>query len=250
MSEHLTERTVAQEACLRESLAGLSRLAMRQLSLSKMLTHVAEFAVQAIPGADGVGVTLFQDDRADTSVASADFVRNVDAVQYLLGEGPCITAANQRRTVSSGQLETDRAFPRFGPKSAAMGVHSVLSLPLLTLDGVLGSMNVYAHVENAFDARAVQLGELFAIPAAVSVQNAQELSQAQRLTEQLQAALSSRAVIDQAVGIIMSRTGCSDDQAFDKLRTMSQASNRKLALVAAQIVDEAVRRARARIART
>jgi len=231
---------------LRESLAGLSRLAMLQMSLQDTLIHIAEFGVHAIPGADGAGVTLFQDDRADTLVASAEFVREVDAIQYRLGEGPCITAAAERRTVRSGSLGDDLDYPRFGPTVSRLGVHSVLSLPLVAPAVVLGSLNVYARSKDAFDDRAAELGELFAVPAAISVQNAQVLSQAQRLATQLQAALSSRAVIDQALGILMSRSGCSDDEAFDKLRAMSQSENRKLVAVAQHVVDEAVRRARAR----
>ena len=179
-------------------------------------------------------------------VASAEFVREVDAIQYGIGEGPCITAATERRTVHSGSLGGDRQWPRFGPRVGRLGVHSVLSLPLVAGEGVLGAMNVYAHAKDAFDDRAVELGELFAVQAAISVQNAQALAQARRLATQLQAALTSRAVIDQAVGILMSRTGCTAGEAFDKLRVISQTENRKSSAVAQSILDEAVRRARAR----
>jgi hypothetical protein len=111
---------------------------------------------------------------------------------------------------------------------------------------VLGAMNVYAHAKDAFDERAVEFGELFAVPAAVSVQNAHALANARRLATQLQAALTGRATIDQAMGIVMSRSGCAALEAFDKLRVMSQQENRKVSDVAQQIVDEAIRRARAR----
>jgi len=127
-----------------------------------------------------------------------------------------------------------------------LGVHSVLSLPLITPGGVVGAMNVYAHPPNAFDEHAAVIGELFAVPAAIAVQNAQVLAQTKRLANQLQAALTSRAVIDQALGILMSRTGSTSDQAFDRLRDRSQADNVKLRDVAQRVVDEAVRRARAR----
>ena len=237
----------ADEADLRDSLEGLAHLAIGQLDLSAMLTHVAEFAVQAIPGADGAGLTLFQEGRPDTIVATAEFVREVDAIQYGLGEGPCITAAAESHTVRSGSLGGDRAWPRFGPKVSRLGVHSVVSLPLVVREeGVLGAMNVYAHAKDSFDSRAVELGEAYAVPAAISVQNARALAQARALAAQLRAALASRPVIDQALGILMSRTGCTPDEAFGKLRVRSQTENRKLSAVAQQLVDEAVRRARAR----
>lgn len=231
---------------LRVSLAALSQLSMGQLDLRDVLTRVAEFAVAAIPGADGAGLTLLEQGRADTIVASATFVAEVDAIQYSLEQGPCITAALEGRTVRSGSLSSDEQWPLFGPRVGRLGVHSVLSLPLVTPGGVVGAMNVYAHPPNAFDDRAAQIGELFALPAAVAVQNAQVLAQTKRLAQQLQSALTSRAVIDQALGVLMSRVGGTAEEAFDRLRERSQAENIKLREVAQRVVDQAVRRARAR----
>lgn len=146
----------------------------------------------------------------------------------------------------SGSLGGDAAFPRFGPRVSRLGVHSALSLPLLGPDGPLGAMNVYAHARDAFDERAVQLGELFAVPAAIAVRNAHSLAETRRLASQLDQALRSRAMIDHALGIVMSRTGATPEEAFDRLRVISQRENRKVAAVAQSLVDEAVRRARDR----
>ena len=239
--------SVAQAAGdLRESMAALSRLATGPLKLTDALSRIAQYAAAAIPGADGAGLTLLEQGHADTIVASAPFVAEVDDIQYAIEEGPCITAALQGRTVRSGELGTDSQWPRFGPRVGRLGVHSVLSLPLLVGDRVVGAINVYAHAPNAFDEDAAVLGELFAAPAAIAVQNALVLAQAKRLTQQLQDALVSRAVIDQALGIMMSRAGGTAAEAFDRLRLRSQADNVKLREVAQRVVDEAVRRARAR----
>ena len=231
---------------LRDSLTSLSQLAMNSLSLSQMLTHIAEFAVKAIPGADGAGLTLEHGDRRDTIVATDDFVVEVDTIQYAVGEGPCITAAAEGRTVRSGSLGGDGHWPRFGPRIGRLGVHSALSLPLLSRRGTLGAINVYARAKDAFDDRAVALGELFAVPAAVSVENARTLSNALLLSHQLERALTNRKVIDHAIGIIVSRSGCSSSEAFTRLRVMSQKDGTKLTVVAQSIFDEAQRRAQAR----
>ena len=231
---------------LATSLAGLSGLLTDHRPLQETLIEIAEFAVQAIPGADGAGLTMLEDARAQTVVASAEFVHAVDDVQYGLGEGPCLLAVESRATQTSGSLGGDPRWPRFGPRVGRMGVHSVLSLPLLLPDRVVGAMNVYAHAKNAFDSAAVRTGELFARPAAVAAHNAQVLAQSQRLAEQLGEALTSRAVIDQALGVLMSRTGASPDEAFSRLRSMSQAQHVKVAEVARVLLDEAVRRARSR----
>jgi GAF domain-containing protein len=240
------ERRSTEDEDLRESLMGLSRLASDRLPLEDLLTQVATYAVQAIPGADGAGLTLLEQDRADTIVATALFVTEIDDIQYGLNQGPCISAACEGQTVLSGSLGADPRWPRFGGRVARLGVHSVVSLPLITPDGVVGAMNVYAHNKNVFDDRAAELGQIFAAPAAIAVHNAHVLAQTRRLANQLQSALELRGVIDRAVGILMSRSGITEHEALERLRSLSQHEHRKLAEVARHIVDEAVARARAR----
>jgi len=245
------EQVRADAADLQSAIGDLAGLVAGSLGLSELLTEVAAFAVHAIPGAEGAGVTLLRVDRIDNMVealaASAPFVAEIDEIQYVtLQEGPCITAALERRTVRSGSLGGEKMWPRFGPRVGRLGVHSALSLPLLLPDQVVGAINVYAHDKDVFDEYAAELGELFAKPAAVAVHNAHVLAQAMALTAQLQTALSTRPVIDQAIGLIRGRSGRSAEDAFAQLRAISQAEHRKLADVAQRIVDEAVRRARAR----
>jgi GAF domain-containing protein len=244
--EQAAERRSAEDEDLRESLAGLSQLVSDRLPLEDLLTRVATYAVQAIPGADGAGLTLLEQDRADTIVATAPFVTEVDDIQYGANQGPCISAAREGQTVVSGSLGGDSRWPRFGGRVARLGVHSVVSLPLITPDGVVGAMNVYAHGKNVFDDRAAELGQVFAAPAAIAVHNAHVLAQTRRLANQLQSALELRGIIDQAIGILMSRSGSTEYEALERLRSLSQHEHRKLAEVARRIVDEAVARARAR----
>jgi GAF domain-containing protein len=236
---------IAEEDDLREGLAGLSQLTSR-LGLEDLLTRVAHYAVRAIPGADGAGLTLLEEDRSNTVVSTAPYVREIDDLQYGIGQGPCITAARESQTVMSGSLGSDPRWRKFGGTVARLGVHSVLSLPLITPDGVVGAMNVYAHDRNVFDERAAELGEIFAVPAAVAVQNAHVLAQTQRLAARLQSALETRGIVDRAVGIVMSRSGGTADEALARLRALSQNEHSKLVVVAGQIVEDAVRRARAR----
>lgn len=245
------EQASADAADLHASLGELSSLVTGRLGLPEVLSHVAMFAVRAIPGADGAGVTLLKVDRPDNMVqvlaASHPFVAEIDEIQYsALHEGPCITAALERRTVRSGSLGGEQMWPRFGPRVGRLGIHSALSLPLLMPGQVVGAINVYARKKDAFDDHAAELGELFATPAAVAVHNAQILAQAHALTSQLQTALSSRPIVDQAIGILRGRSGDTAAEAFAKLREMSQSDHVKLIEVAQKLVDEAVRRARAR----
>lgn len=239
------------EAHLHAGLRGVAGIVAGGRGVIDLLRDVAEFAGQAIPRADGVGVALIDPEQGMSSVrtwaATAVLVHEIDTVQYSeLREGPCITCMESRRPTVSGSLGSDSRWPHFGGRVARMRVHSALALPLIVGDQLIGSINAYAKSRDAFADHAVQLGSQFAKPAAVSVYNAQLLSHAHDRTLRLQRALESRSVIDQAIGIIRSRSGGDADEAFQRLAELSQAENVKLHSVAERLVEEAARRARAR----
>ncbi|MCV7149710.1 GAF and ANTAR domain-containing protein [Mycolicibacterium pyrenivorans] len=246
-----TAQREADEFDLFAGLRGVTGLVADARGVADLATEVAEFAVRAIPGVDGAGVALLQPEHVtphlQTFAATAEFVNKIDSAQYeQLHEGPCITCMQTGRAVVSGSLGSDDRWPHFGGRVARMGVHSALSLPLIVGEQVIGAINTYARTRDAFGEHAVELGSQFAGSAAVSVHNAQVLASARDRTEHLQRALGSRAVIDQAIGIIRSRSGVTGDEAIDRLKRMSQADNVKLVVVAERLVDEAVRRAKAR----
>ncbi|HTI77558.1 MAG TPA: GAF and ANTAR domain-containing protein [Mycobacterium sp.] len=240
----------ADDVDLQAGLSGVAGIVSGGRGVVNVLHDVAQFAAQAIPGVDGAGITMIESS-TDTGqikawAATAAFVSDIDKVQYhVLHEGPCITAMQSGRPVVSGSLGSDDRWPRFGGRVARMGVHSALSMPLTVGDEVIGAINAYAHARDAFSEHAVRLATQFAGPAAVSVCNARLLSDARERTENLQQALVSREVIDQAIGIIRARTGVSAEEAFERLTKLSQHDNMKLRVVAERLVNEAVRRARA-----
>lgn len=236
----------AEDLDLVASLNELSQLSADRFDLGDLLIQVATMAVTAIPGADWAGLTVQETGRSAMVVRSADLVDEIDAVEAAIGEGPGISAAEQGRVMRSGSLGGDARWPRYGPRVSRLGVHSVLSLPLVTPEAVVGTMSLYARTKDAFDERAETIGELFALPAAISVHNAQILARARRLARNLQKALDSRPLIDQAIGILRSRSGCTSAEAFDRLRQLSQAHQAKVAEVAREVVVDAVRRARQR----
>ena len=100
------------------------------MGLVELLTRVATMAVQAIPGAEGAGLTLLEPNRENVVVKSTEFVRQIDDIQDSIGQSPCITSAAQGQTMRSGSLGGDPQWPRFGPRAGRIGVHSVPSLPL------------------------------------------------------------------------------------------------------------------------
>jgi GAF domain-containing protein len=236
----------ADEVDLHSGLSGVATIVAGARDVVEILRDVADFAVRAIPGVDGAGVTVIDSSHTRGWAVTIDFVQDIDKLQHQeINEGPCVTAMECGRPVVSGSLGGDSRWPRFGGRVARMGVHSVLALPLVVGEEVIGAISSYAYARDAFADHAVQLGCQFAGPAAVSVYNAQLLAGAREQTERLQRALVSRAMIDQAVGIIRSRSGVSAAEAFDRLTRTSQDTNVKLHVIAQRLVEEAVRKARA-----
>jgi transcriptional regulator with GAF, ATPase, and Fis domain len=246
-----TSQREADEFDLNAGLRGLAGLVTGARGAVELLGQIAEFAADAIPRVDGAGVALIDEGKSlptlQTASATAEFVHEIHAVQYVeLREGPCITCMQTQRVTVSGSLGADSRWPRFGGRVARMGVHSALSLPLIVGEQVIGAINCYANSQDAFGEHAVRLGTQFAEPAAVSIYNAELLSGARAHVERLQLALENRTVIDQAVGVIRSRSGISAEVAFTRLVQMSQNDNVKLRVVAARLVEDAVRRAQVR----
>src|SRR5205085_7455340 len=125
---------------------------------------------------------------------------------------------------------------RVAAAAVEAGVGSSLSAPLVVDGRALGGLNVYSARLNAFDATAEDTLRAFADRAAAVAANARDYWAMVETTRQLETALESRAVIEQAKGMLMARQGCSPDEAFDILRRASQRNNRKLRDIASDIV--------------
>jgi transcriptional regulator with GAF, ATPase, and Fis domain len=230
-------------------LAGMEKLASLlspHEPFEATLHRIAEFSANAIKGSDRIAVSVVADGRRVALAASDQRVRDAESLQYEMGEGPTLTAISERRVAVSGSLGGDSTWPRFGSAVARAGLHSVLVAPMILPNSVIGALTVYADHKNAFDDESIQRAQRYALPAAAVIHNMHVLHQSQIQVRQLSDALKTRSVIDQAIGIIRSRNGCSADEAFQRLRKISNTDRIKLVDVADKVVERSVRRARAR----
>lgn len=219
----------------------LAQLLVADETVETTLHRVADLATRVIEGCDAAGVTLVQGDRYLTAAHTDERTLAVDRGQYALGHGPCLEAIRQREVLRFDVDEAEERWPKFVADSRANDVRSFLAAPLLLNGEAIGSLNLYSAKPSGFVALDDLLVALFTGQAAVAVSNAKVYTDAVALTRQLQAALESRAVIDQAKGILMARTGVDADAAFDELRRQSQTRNVKLRAVAQEIVDSTAR---------
>jgi len=169
-------------------------------------------------------------DRTLQTIATTDpLADKIDAIQYELREGPCYAAVTGNRLVLVNNLETDSAFPHFGPRAAELGVRSQLAIQLLH-DGEQAGLNLYARRVRAFDRSTVELAELFATQAAALLEYVEQV-------EQLSEALHTRTDIGTAVGILMERYTIDRNQAFSFLVRNSNDRNVKLRVLAQHVIQ-------------
>jgi GAF domain-containing protein len=218
--------------------AGLTELAALLLSVEnadEALLHLARTAVVVVPDGPSCGITVKANGRFRTVVFSGSIPPTVDDAQYERDDGPCLEALRTGVLVIVQDLSAEdrERWGGFPPVALAAGAHGVLAYPLEVGGQVVGVLNLYAHERNLFPEAVQQIAKQFVDPAALLLSGVlQRLSQAE-LIAHLNAALDSRAVIDQAIGIIMATHTCSADEAFAVLRRMSNDQNVKLRDVAA-----------------
>jgi GAF domain-containing protein len=136
-------------------------------------------------------------------------------------------------------MSSENRWPDWTPRALEAGVNSTLSIGLPIDQQVSGALNIYATEPEAFDDEAVGVAQTFARYAAVALANAHLYDATTTLAEHMRIAMESRAVIEQAKGIIMGDRRCTADEAFRILAKLSQETNRKLRDVAGAIVAQA-----------
>lgn len=196
-----------------------------------VLREIVAITVAAVPGAEYLGVTVFDDDGAvRTLAANHRCPALLDAVHRDVDEGPCLSAAHERRAVRIDDLAADRRWPRY--RDAALEctrVRSVISLPLFGEDAAPATLSCYAESPWAFNEESLELGQLYAAHTSLAWNMICS-------RQHFRAALASRDVIGQAKGILMERFGISPAAAFTMLRRLSQESNTKLVHIAEKII--------------
>jgi GAF domain-containing protein len=218
------------------AFAELSRIMLTTQSLDRTLRRIADLARQTVVGAVDVSVTMLDGGRPVTSVFTGELAAYLDERQYESGFGPCIEAALTGATITIPDTSDSAVHPDFARAAFRHGVTHAVSVGLPVERHCIGALNVYGAGGGGFDREAVEAVTAFAEYAAVAAANANIHASTATLARNLERALDSRAVIDQAKGVLMARHGIAAGAAFDLLSEHSQRSNRKLREIAAELV--------------
>ena len=226
------------------ALAVLRDESAAQEPLEEVLGRLARTAATAVPDADAVSVTHLDDVGPRTVALTDDTLAAIDGDQYAAGRGPCLQAATSRQPVRAVVGEHADRWPEFTAAARAAGIRAYLSVPVIVdtpgedPGELAGSFNVYARTAAAFDPFDEKLMQLLTTAASAAISNARRWRRAQRQVEHLTQALTSRADIDQAKGVMMAMHRIGADEAFTRLSEISQRTNTKVHAVARHLMAE------------
>jgi anti-anti-sigma regulatory factor len=200
---------------------------------------LAELAAATVEGAQSVSISVRQSGDLVCAASTQALAGDLETLQIELGEGPAMDALASGAPQCTPSLVTERRWPEFSNRALYRGIASVLSVPLPTHRSTFAALTLYSNSERAFTQSSFERAGSLAAQGAVVIANSILYWQVTELADQLKEALESRAVIDQAKGILMAREGMSADEAFATLLRASQSGNVKVRDIAQKLVVSA-----------
>jgi len=232
---------MSQEELLVDTFVTLADTLVDDYDLIDFMQTLSERCV-ALLEVSAAGIMLADPDGNLRHIAcSSEQMRLVEVFEVQLQEGPCFDAYRDERAVTCHSLEaaTDR-WPSFAGYALDHGFQAASAVPMRLRTAVLGALNLFSDHERALDDAEIAVAQALADVATIGILQHRAIHDTRALATQLEGALQSRVVIEQAKGILAERTQISVDEAFDRFRRYARARNLRLSDVARDIVDGAL----------
>lgn len=234
---------MTREALLARTFVELSDTLVDEFDVVELLTMLADRCVEVLDVAAAGIMLAGPGGELRVMTSSSDAMRVLELFEVQAQEGPCLDCYRSGRPVLNQILVADGRWPRFGVEALEAGFQSVQALPLRLRGNIIGALNLF-HIDQAALAEGeVEIAQAFADVATIAILQHRAGLEGQVLNEQLQQALNSRVLIEQAKGVIAERAGLSMDDAFRALRTHAHSHNLGLVDVAQGVIDGTVRAA-------
>ncbi len=203
---------------------------------TKSIRQLAELAARRVQACSGATATLWRDDEAVTMAASHPDLAALTTLQIETRRGPTVDAVRTGEPMRCADTLAEDRWPGFAAAALSRGVRCCVSL-VHEFSGMAVTLTLYSVRARSLDPEQLPLASLLAAFGVASVANAARYGDAQRTASQLQEAVEARAVVDQAKGILMHALGCDADEAFDRMRRVSQTRHVKLTGVARRVIE-------------
>jgi GAF domain-containing protein len=222
---------------LLDILLRFSRTLVRDYKVADVLPDLCADMAKLL-SVDGAGIML-EDERGVLRfvAASDELVGRIEQLQLRAGEGPCIRAYETASTVAIADLQTTEELPVFAPLAVGAGMRAVFSFAMRVEDVTVGACNVYRRAPGALDDEALRAAQVLADLATTYIVSADAVERSTLLATQLQRALDSRVVIEQAKGMLARAWDVPVDDAFEGLRVFARSHRLTLRAVADDVVE-------------
>jgi GAF domain-containing protein len=226
-----------QEIKLADVFVEMADTLVDDFDVIDFLHVLTERCVQLL-GVSAAGLLLTDgQDMLQVVAASSERTRLLELFQLQTDQGPCVDCFRTGRPVSVADLPTAGRWPSFTEAAAEVGFAAVHALPMRLRDDVIGALNFFDVKAGSLEAEKLRIGQALADVATIGLLQHRAIHRRDVLTEQLQTALNSRVLIEQAKGILAERLQVDMDQAFTALRHGARSNNRRLSELARAIVD-------------
>lgn len=229
--------TADRERELLDAFVDLADTLVRDYDVAEFLYMLSERCHRVLD-VDAVGVLLSHDGRLHLTAASTEDMAELEVFEVQKDQGPCVDAFRQGTQVFDEDLSAARdRWPQFAPKALGHGHRSVCALPLRLRDERIGALNMFRRKPGPFPERDVRTAQALADVATIGILQERNVRQSTALSGQLQRALDSRVVIEQAKGVVATQQGVSMREAFEAIRRHARSNGRRLAAVSQDIVN-------------
>ena len=226
---------------LHRALTELGRLRFGEMPIEDAMHEIVQ-TTHTIFDVDGAGLMLADAEHHLRNLAVSDErLSLLEELQIQHQEGPCITAFDDKQLVQAQDLTDDPRWPAFSEAAVDRGLRAVLASPVPYNQDAIGVVAVLSAKCRPWSAEEELALLAFTDLAAVLIASMLQGKQNSELAAQLQGALNSRAVIEQAKGVLIGQRGLSAHAAYEQLRAQARAERRKLGAVSAELVRNAVR---------
>jgi GAF domain-containing protein len=226
---------------VRRAMDELGKLRFGEMRVEDAMHQIVQ-TTHAIFDVDGAGLMLADVDHHLLNAAVSDErMRHLEELQVRHHEGPCITAFEDKELIRAEDLTQEQRWPSFSKHAAIRGIRAVLASPIPYNQDAVGVVAVASEDRHPWSAEAELALLAFTDLAALLIASMLMGEQQTELAAQLQSALNSRAIIEQAKGVLIGQQGLTAHAAYAQLRARARAERRKLAIVSAEVVRDAIR---------
>ncbi|WP_344672265.1 GAF and ANTAR domain-containing protein [Catenulispora yoronensis] len=230
--------SVTRERQLVETFVEVADTLVDDFDVIDFLLTLAERCVQLLD-VDAAGIMLIdQRGHLHAAAASTENARLVELFELQTDAGPCVDCCRSGEPVINADLDANaERWPQFAEAARRSGFVAVHALPLRLRQTIIGALNLFSTENRVLADDDVRVGQALGDVATIGILAQRGLYQADLLAAQLQSALNSRIVIEQAKGVLAERRGISVDEAFELLRGHARRRNLRLSDVAREVAE-------------